>query len=226
MAPEPVHNLAPYYVPPEAAPRAATARPSGGVMAAVVVAVVAVIAAAIALMTSGHDDAPSESAAGASASAPEAVAGGASERSRPAGRPRLGPPLVFGADGSASPVSCPDGYQLSDRSGEFSRAGRGSDTTSCQFARNVGEAFWGMSVAASEFNRTVVAAGAVPCSPGVARCQGSDFVMDVHAWRDGRLDHLPRRQQCGGLPVLALNCGTGGRTRLITPQRATRPGPE
>ncbi len=87
------------------------------------------------------------------------------------------PPLTGGPDGSAQRESCSAGETIPNAAGWPSRTGRGSSMTSCQFARNVGIAYWRLG-SADEQPRRVVAPGAVPCQLGGSRCEGTDFVMD------------------------------------------------
>lgn len=100
-----------------------------------------------------------------------------STRQPASGRPLATPALIPGPDGSAQKESCPSGVPIMGSTGWPARAGRGTTMTSCQFARNVGEAYW-RSGAPSDAPRRVVAAGAVPCALGGSLCEDGLFVMN------------------------------------------------
>lgn len=85
------------------------------------------------------------------------------------------PPLYQGMDASGA-VRCPDGVSLSEYG---RRAGIGSDDTSCQFARAVGDAYWRSYSTPSRGTVEVLAESEViDCrnKPG-ADCEGSAFRM-------------------------------------------------
>ena len=93
---------------------------------------------------------------------------------------RVTPPLAQGLD--PHQVSCA-GYQLPGRSGWATAAGRGSPTTSCQFAENVINAYYADYPVPSRDSRQVNAPGTIPCpsaragAPMAVQCAGDDFVM-------------------------------------------------
>ena len=74
------------------------------------------------------------------------------------------PPLVMGPDQSSSHATCDQGYQLANATGFGVHSGRGTPETSCHFANSVLLAYWNTYHNASTAQRTVSAAGAVPCS--------------------------------------------------------------
>jgi hypothetical protein len=85
------------------------------------------------------------------------------------------PPLYQGMDATGA-VRCPDGVTLSEYG---RRAGIGSDDTSCQFARAVGDAYWRSYPTPSRGGMEVLATSEViDCRnrPG-ADCEGSAFRM-------------------------------------------------
>ncbi len=93
---------------------------------------------------------------------------------------RVTPPLAQGPD--PHQVSC-GGYQLPGRSGWATAAGRGSATTTCQFAENVINAYYASYPVPSRDSRQVIAPGSIPCgtvaasAPMHVECSGNDFVM-------------------------------------------------
>jgi serine/threonine protein kinase len=93
---------------------------------------------------------------------------------------RVTPPLAQGLD--PHQVSCA-GYQLPGRSGWATAAGRGSATTSCQFAANVINAYYASYPVPSRDSRQVIAPGSISCpsaaagAPMPVMCSGNDFVM-------------------------------------------------
>jgi len=72
--------------------------------------------------------------------------------------------LVMGPDQSSSHATCDQGYQLANATGFGVHSGRGTPETSCYFANSVLLAYWNTYHNASTAQRTVSAAGAVPCS--------------------------------------------------------------
>lgn len=183
--------MPPSWSPGPIAPRPTpAARPAGDprwrLLGAGAVIVVAVIALA-AWMTGGsssHDAAGTTSSTSSSSSGATDGNGGEWD-SRPGStpgearpsRPLATPALVAGPDGSQQRVSCPAGYDIPNADGWASHAGRGTDKTSCQFARNVGAAYWQMGPPSPQ-PRRVVAQGAVDCELGGDRCEGNLFVMN------------------------------------------------
>ncbi|MCV7262974.1 hypothetical protein [Mycolicibacterium poriferae] len=72
---------------------------------------------------------------------------------------------------------CASGFQIAGRSGWGTRSGRGSDQTSCFFARSVLHAYWDQHGSPDETGRTVIAEGTVPCGTTGGECSGDRFVM-------------------------------------------------
>jgi hypothetical protein len=85
------------------------------------------------------------------------------------------PPLYQGMDATGA-VRCPDGVSLSEYG---RRAGIGSDDTSCQFARAVGDAYWRSYSTPSRGTVEVLAESeVVDCrNKAGADCEGSAFRM-------------------------------------------------
>jgi len=93
------------------------------------------------------------------------------------------PPAVTGPDNSASHAVCDNGFSLTNMTGFGSRSQRGSEGTSCFFARSVLISYWNRYRNASRGPRTISAPGTVDCRAveGNAICAGSDFVMQCAA---------------------------------------------
>ena len=93
------------------------------------------------------------------------------------------PPAVTGPDNSASHTSCDNGFSLTNMTGFASRSQRGSEGTSCFFARSVLISYWNRYGNASRDPRSVSAPGMVDCRSveGTAVCDGSNFVMQCAA---------------------------------------------
>jgi hypothetical protein len=93
------------------------------------------------------------------------------------------PPGVTGPDNSANHASCDAGFSLNNRTGFGTRSRRGSDRTSCFFARSVLLSYWNRYGDASRDLRSVSAPGAVDCRTveGAPVCDGSSFVMQCAA---------------------------------------------
>jgi serine/threonine kinase PknH len=93
------------------------------------------------------------------------------------------PPLVQGADSSSSHQECGAGWSLTNTSGWGTHSGRGSDETSCFFARSVLSSYWTEYGNASRAPRTVSAPGAVDCrTVDGASCDGPNFVLQCAAY--------------------------------------------
>ena len=97
------------------------------------------------------------------------------------------PPLVSGADQSASHTNCDGGYTWPGATGFATHSGRGSADTSCFFANSVLSTYWTTYGNASMDTRTLSAPGAVACFgvPG-ASCDSNNranFLMTCA--RDG-----------------------------------------
>jgi serine/threonine protein kinase len=73
--------------------------------------------------------------------------------------------------------NCPNGYSLPGHSGWATNGGRGSETTSCQFAYNVLQAYWGSGIPPSRDSRQVLAPGTISCTEVSTNCSGNDFIM-------------------------------------------------
>ncbi|MEE6168709.1 MULTISPECIES: serine/threonine-protein kinase [unclassified Mycolicibacterium] len=86
------------------------------------------------------------------------------------------PPLVLGPD--TRNEDCGAGIQLPGQQGWATRAGRGTPETSCFLARSVLESYWAEYPSPSKDQRTVEAAGTVPCSTTGSQCAGDKFVMN------------------------------------------------
>ncbi len=86
------------------------------------------------------------------------------------------PSLVQSAD--AYGETCGQGIALENTTGFGSRAGRGSDKTSCYFARSVLEAYWAQHGRPTTALQFVTASSRVSCpSTGSSDCVGNDFRM-------------------------------------------------
>lgn len=85
------------------------------------------------------------------------------------------PPLVPGPD--TRNEDCGAGIQLPGQQGWATRAGRGTPETSCLLARSVLESYWAEYPSPSKDQRTVEAAGTVPCTTTGSQCAGDKFVM-------------------------------------------------
>ena len=87
------------------------------------------------------------------------------------GRPK--PPTVPGTDPTGE--DCSGGFQVTGRSGWASQGVRGSAPATCAFVGNVLKAYWDAADPSGEL-RTVVVAGAIPCSAG-SECVGDKFLV-------------------------------------------------
>jgi serine/threonine protein kinase len=105
------------------------------------------------------------------------------------------PALYQDPDNYDGDLSCVNGKPLPAHPG--GRAGRGSDKTSCQFAFNVGQAYWSGWGGNSDprYPRRITAPGAVPCSSVQARVPGV---------------------QCGSNDEFVMNCAVEGADEWIT----------
>lgn len=92
------------------------------------------------------------------------------------------PPAVTGPDNSASHESCDTGFSLTNMSGFGTHSQRGSDDTSCFFARSVLVAYWNQYGNASRDPRPVSAPGAVRCPTVGGNCDGNNFLMQCAAY--------------------------------------------
>ena len=90
--------------------------------------------------------------------------------------PTAVPSLVQSADAYGD--TCGQGIALANTTGFGSRAGRGSDKTSCYFARSVLEAYWAQHGRPTTALQYVTAPSRVSCpSTGSSDCVGNDFRM-------------------------------------------------
>ncbi|MFZ0834338.1 MAG: hypothetical protein WAM92_14910, partial [Mycobacterium sp.] len=90
--------------------------------------------------------------------------------------PTAQPSLVQSADAYGD--TCGQGIALPNTTGFGSRAGRGSDKTSCYFARRVLEAYWAQHGRPTTALQFVTASSRVTCpSTGSSDCVGNDFRM-------------------------------------------------
>jgi serine/threonine protein kinase len=90
--------------------------------------------------------------------------------------PTVTPSLVQTAD--AYGETCGQGIALPNETGFGSRAGRGSDKTSCYFARSVLDAYWAQHGRPTTALQYVTASSRVDCpSTGSSDCVGNDFRM-------------------------------------------------
>ena len=90
--------------------------------------------------------------------------------------PTATPPLVQSADSNGD--TCGQGITLANTTGFGSRAGRGSDKTSCYFARSVLESYWDQHGRPTTALQFVTASSRVSCpSTGSSDCVGNDFRM-------------------------------------------------
>lgn len=149
-----------------------------------VIAVIAVVLVAVVTLTgsgeSGSTAASQTRPAGTDQQSESSGTGSEPARSDSTGRntptQSVPPPLVQAPD--TYNESCGNGFHVTGRSGWATNSGRGSDETSCSFARSVLLAYWDQNGSASMDPRTVVAAGRVACPTTGGRCAGSDFVME------------------------------------------------
>jgi serine/threonine-protein kinase len=143
------------------------------IVTAVVALVVLTVALAIVVTRGRSDD-----AAAPGTSRPSTAGPVASPPSSPrptstgvGGRPK--PPTVAGTDPTGE--DCSGGYQIDGRSGWASQGVRGSAPATCAFVGNVLKAYWDAADPSGEL-RTVVVAGAIPCSAG-SECVGDKFLV-------------------------------------------------
>lgn len=94
------------------------------------------------------------------------------------------PPLIHGSDSSSSHQTCDQGFSLPNASGWGSRAGRGTQETSCFFANSVLQSYWARFGSPSRDERVVSAPGAVSCfSVSGAQCDSNgNFIMTCAAY--------------------------------------------
>lgn len=151
-------------------------------IAAVAVLGIVITAAATYLLSRPESapDQPARTSTGTSSLPNGAAADGArssdSKSGQRPGRTLATPVLVPGPDGSTQHESCPSGAAIPVATGWPARSGRGTAMTSCQFTRNVGEAYW-RSGPPNQAPRRVVASGAVECTLGRSLCENGSFVM-------------------------------------------------
>jgi serine/threonine kinase PknH len=93
------------------------------------------------------------------------------------------PPAITGPDNSAGHASCDNGFSLTNMTGFGTHAQRGSDGTSCFFARSLLISYWNRYGNATRDQRSVSAPGAVDCRTveGNVLCDGSNFVIQCVA---------------------------------------------
>jgi serine/threonine-protein kinase len=106
-----------------------------------------------------------------------------------AGEPSAAAPTMTGAGGRPKPApvrgadptgeDCEGGYQITGQVGWASQGVRGSPAATCFFVGSVLKAYWD-AADPSRDPRSVVAAGAIPCSQGAA-CVGDDFFVTCSA---------------------------------------------
>lgn len=87
------------------------------------------------------------------------------------------PPPPFVREPDTFGEVCASGFQVEGRSGWGTRSGRGSNQTSCFFARSVLHAYWDQHGQPDETIRVVVAEGTVPCGTTGGECSADRFVM-------------------------------------------------
>ncbi len=152
------------------------------VVAGVVAVVALTVVLAVVVTRGGSDEATPGAAPRPSAGAPPSAQPTAGRPSAAAptstgvgGRPR--PPAIRGADPTGE--DCEDGYQVDGQGGWASQGVRGSPAATCFFVGSVLRAYWNAADPSTE-PRTVVAAGAIPCSEGAA-CVGDDFLVTCSA---------------------------------------------
>jgi len=155
-------------------------------IAGAALAVIAVVLVA-AVTLSGPDESGSTAAsqtrpAGTEQQSESSGTDSGSERARPEPTGRktptqsVPPPLVQAPD--SYDETCGNGFHVTGRSGWATNSGRGSNETSCSFARSVLLAYWDQNGPATMSPRTVVAAGKVACPTTGGRCAGNDFIME------------------------------------------------
>ncbi|MCB0927365.1 MAG: serine/threonine protein kinase [Mycobacterium sp.] len=176
----PMSSAGPAYPPPAAPP--VMAQPTGGnnkpwlIPVLIAVAVIAVVLGGIGIVV-GMSDNGSDTATAPTTSRGRSTETGsyASPTSSVPTRPAALPPGVHGADSLGN--SCDAGFSHGSSTEFGSRAVRGTDGTSCTFARNILDAYWAAGTPDSG-RRTLSVPGAVLCKPASQRCNGSDFVVE------------------------------------------------
>jgi serine/threonine-protein kinase len=139
-----------------------------------VVAVVAMTVALAVIVTRGRSDdtaSPSSPTQPSSSAAPSGASSAPPTSTGVGGRPK--PPTIPGPD--AVGENCSGGYQIDGRGGWASQGVRGSAPATCAFVGGVLKAYWDAADPNAEL-RTVVAAGAIPCSEG-SECVGDEFLV-------------------------------------------------
>jgi serine/threonine protein kinase len=151
--------------------------------AAVVIAIIVavILVGALNNTTNTNNSAASASATSSATAAYPSYSYSASPPSWTPPAVSVPPPMVQTPDSYG--VSCPDGYQLPNQTGWATRAGRGTDQTSCRFVDNVLHAYWNTYSTPGRDSRQVLVGGTRPCpeiravAPGNVQCSGNDFVM-------------------------------------------------
>lgn len=170
--PEFAPTMTAMQVPPPASGPSYAEPPGVRAKTWIVTGVVAVVALTVALaivVTRGRTDGGADPGAApqpSSSAAPSPVTA-----TGVGGRPR--PPAIPGVD--AVGEDCSGGYQIDGRGGWASQGVRGSAPATCAFVGSVLKAYWNVADPSHE-PRTVVAAGAIPCSEG-SECVGDDFLV-------------------------------------------------
>ena len=171
----------PSIEPPVEEPSGPTAKT--WVVAGVAAVIVLTVVLALVVTRGGRDETPSSaapqrpgsSAPPSSRPAASAPAAAAPTSTGVGGRPR--PATIPGADPTGE--NCEGGYQVDGQGGWATQGVRGSAAATCFFVGSVLKAYWNAADPSRE-PRTVVAAGAIPCSEGSA-CVGDDFLVTCSA---------------------------------------------
>ena len=137
--------------------------------------VVLTVVLAILVTRGRRDETPSSAAPPSSRSSTSTPAAAPPTSTGVGGRPR--PPTIPGADPTGE--NCEGGYQVDGQGGWATQGVRGSAAATCFFVGSVLKAYWNAADPSRE-PRTVVAAGAIPCSEGAA-CVGDDFLVTCSA---------------------------------------------
>lgn len=190
LGPQPSYPKAPPrpYVPPTpqpypvfVAPPSESSRSGQWLLPTVIAVVAAMLLGAIGVvigLLANQNSSTSDTAATTSSRVPASTDYDAPTRPAPttSATPTAIPSLVQTADFYGE--TCGQGIALPNTTGFGSRAGRGSDKTSCYFARSVLEAYWAQHGRPTTALQYVTASSRVSCpSTGSSDCVGDDFRM-------------------------------------------------
>jgi serine/threonine-protein kinase len=176
LSPEPSFGEEPFAEPAATRPTRIWAVTGVAALIALVVVLAVVVVRG---GSDDHADRPAKSASPPLSASPTGAPGAASAAAPTmtgaGGRPKPAP--VRGADPTGE--DCEGGYQITGQAGWASQGVRGSPAATCFFVGSVLKAYWD-AADPSRDPRSVVAAGAIPCSQGAA-CVGDDFFVTCSA---------------------------------------------